>query len=117
MPVYGSTQIYMMEFVGSVREAEALARVLELRGYTLLSVARSDWATAADGGRFLLTLRASTTLYINYLQNGETHQAGPYDGQDDAERAKAEFLANATSPITDIYITAQRDHGRQYVGT
>lgn len=111
MPVYGSTQIYLMPFEGSMKEAQSACRVWELRGFEVLSVANPE------GTRFLLTMRASTTLYVNWLMYDKLYQGGPYDGQEEAEGACAMIsMRYGLDKVKDIYVTAQRDHEREYMG-
>jgi len=111
MPVYGSTQVYLFEVVGDVATAQAAARVWELRGFELISVASGSLSG------YVLAMRASSTLYVNWLMDDIDHQAGPYDGQDSAEKAMQEIVETHGGPdiVKDAYVTAQRDHERKFV--
>jgi hypothetical protein len=111
MSVYGATQIYLTEMSGTVREVQAACRVWELRGFEVLSVG----GPAAAG--WLITMRASSTLYVNWLMSDTRYQAGPYDGQEAAEAAERSIILNyGLDRVTDSYVTAQRDHERVYIG-
>lgn len=108
--VYGATQIYFIAVKGTVPQAQATARVWELRGFELISVA----AYGQDG--FVLVMRASSTLYVNWLMDDTDYQAGPYDGQDTAEKAMADIvMLYGLDRVKDAYVTAQRDHERKFV--
>lgn len=114
---YGLTQIYLTEFDGTLPEAQALCRVWELRGFEVLSVANSMRKDGEGPTCYCITMRASTTLYVDWLMHGELYQAGPYDGQPEAEAAERSIIMQyGLDVVKDIYITAQRDHDRKFVG-
>lgn len=118
MHVYGSTQVYLVEVIDTLKVAQATARVWELRGFEVLSVAAGP-ATGHPGHSYIITMRASSTLYVNWLANDRQYQAGPYDGQESAEQAVREIAQRygvCVGGVKDIYVTAQRDHERTYMG-
>lgn len=111
MPVYGQTQIYLLQMEGTRTETQAACRVWELRGFEVLGV---------SGGprERLITMRASSTLYVNWLMNNQLYQAGPYDGQAEAEAAERNIIMiYGLDTVKDCYTTAQRDHERTFMGT
>jgi len=109
--VYGSTQVYFIPVTGAPPVAQATARVWELRGFELISVA--SWGQEG----FVLAMRASSTLYVNWLMDDIDHQAGPYDGQESAQKAMHEIVEKFGGPdiVKDAYVTAQRDHERKFI--
>lgn len=108
---YGSTQVYFIPITGTPAVAQATARVWELRGFELISIA--SWGQEG----FLLAMRASSTLYVNWLMDDIDYQAGPFDGQDGATQAMHEIVEKFDGPehVKDAYVTAQRDHERKFI--
>jgi len=108
---FGSTQVYLLPVNGPPPVAQAAARVWELRGFELISV--SSWGQES----FLLTMRASSTLYVNWLMDDTNFQTGPFDGHAAAEQAMQEIVEKNGGPdiVKDAYVTAQRDHERTFL--
>lgn len=113
MTVYGSTQVYLFNITGSVEKAEVEARILEDRGFELLSVSYNG------AGGHILTMRASRCLFVNFTVMPLTaptqhYQMGPYNGQSEAEKG-VRSLDNRFSGAVNIHITAQREHTRVFM--
>lgn len=123
MPVYGSTQIYLLDVQGSkLIEVQATCRIWELRGFEVISVCpvavHDNRSNGTEVNRWIITMRASSTLYVNWLMNDALYQAGPYDGQQEAEAAERNIIMiYGLDVVKDIYVTAQRDHERAFMGT
>lgn len=121
MPVYGSTQIYLLEVEGTLAEAQIACRIWELRGFEVLSVcpvaAHDNRSNGTKVNRWIITMRASSTLYVNWLMNDTAYQTGPYDGQQEAEAAERHIIMHyGLDKVKDAYVTAQRDHQRIWIG-
>lgn len=114
--VYGQTQIYLLEVEGARVAAQAACRVWELRGFEVLSVCPGFYRP--NETTYLITMRASSTLYVNWLMNNTLYQAGPYDGQAEADEAERTIIMlYGLDVVKDSYVTAQRDHERTFMGT
>lgn len=83
---FGATQVYLIEVEGSLIEAQATCRVWELRGFTVISV--TPVPNSVNTRVFLIAMRASSDLYVNWIMRDEKWQAGPFDGQAEAEEAE-----------------------------
>lgn len=117
--VYGQTQIYLLMVSGTLKEAQAACRVWELRGFEVLSVAADEPGRGPTAHMtWVITMRASSTLYVNWVMNDTLYQAGPYDGQAEADEAERKIIMiYGLDVVKDSCVTAQRDHGRAYMGT
>lgn len=110
MPVFGATQVYLFEVPGGLMQGQAAARTWEHRGFELISIAYGQTG-------LVLAMRASSTLYVNWLMDDTNYQAGPFDGPDAAEAAMHAIVAEhgGEEIVKDAYVTAQRDHERKFV--
>lgn len=113
--VYGQTQIYLLEVEGARVAAQAACRVWELRGFEVLSVCPGFYRP--NETTYLITMRASSTLYVNWLMNDTAYQTGPYDGQQEAETAERHIIMHyGLDKVKNAHVTAQRDHERIWIG-
>jgi hypothetical protein len=103
-----NTEITLVSVNGKPDRATAECRRYEELGYQVLSV-----AFAAKG--FLITLRGPKHLYLNYEINKTLYQVGPFNGKPEAEQAAA--LARTYKGVRDVYITARREHTREFIGS
>jgi hypothetical protein len=115
---YGATQIYILPFRGTTIEAQATCRLWELRGFTVISVTGSlinD--NPINDAIWVITMRASSMLYVNWMMGSEGYQAGSFDGQAEAEAGERKIILRfGLDVVKDCYITAQRDHDRTWIG-
>lgn len=118
MPVYGQTQIYLMMVSGTMAQTQDVCRLWELRGFEVLSVSADEPGRGPKAHMaWVITARASSTLYVNWLMNDTAYQTGPYDGQQEAEAAERHIIMHyGLDKVKDTYVTAQRDHQRIWIG-
>lgn len=108
MTVNPNTEITIASCSGDADRATEECRRYEELGYEVLSVSLA-------GKRFIITLRGPKHLYLNYEIRKIKYQLGPFNGKQEAEQAAA--VALTYKGVKDVYITARREHMREFIGS